>query len=188
MPLIQSNCATTPLEEQARYYLNLNAEHGYNGDMASSYQQLANNGGHYLDEYLGEGLLLTSYREYRRDINKLLAEAQGIGGRPPGIMPLWDGSDPLALKKHNRRLLAKFGLSEAMKRVYHRHNGENRVHQETADMEREVWQGRWAIDYGSVLPDWLSRPELASTQWLSEPSGLSSPVLPTTGQPRPEAE
>jgi hypothetical protein len=182
MPIIETSCATTLLESEALRLLNLRTRIGHgHDDVSSAYSEFMSNDGDFLRTYLGDGGLLATYREWRRDINKLLAETQGIGGRPPRYMPGWRDDDPLALTKHNRRLLAEFGLREAMKRVYHRHNGETSVHQEAPNVGRETWQGGGSFDYGAVLSDWASRYGLASSQRVSQPPGVSSEILPPTG-------
>lgn len=183
MPQIDPSCATTPLELMAIRKLNVRAEVEYIGDIDRAFQEFTQVDGFMRTYFVSphhDGLLRL-YREYRRDINKLLAEAQGIGGRPPSVMPEWRNDDPLALTKRNRRLLAEFGLREAMKRVYERHNGQTGVHQEAPNVGRETWQGRWTGNFGSVFADWNSRPELASIGWVSAPPSVPQPVLQTTG-------
>lgn len=142
--------------------LNVRADVEYDGDIDRAFQEFTQVDG-FIRRYFSSEGLLPIYREYRRDINKLLAQSQSIGGRPPRYMPDWRNDDPLALTKHNRRLLAEFGLREAMKRVYGRHNGQTGVHQEAPNVGRETWQGSGAYDYGAVLSGWAGRYGLVST-------------------------
>lgn len=192
MPLIQSSCATTRLEERALRVLNLRAEVGHNGNVDTAFLEFTAPDGVFLCSYFTaiamsaahrpiDGLL-NIYREYRRDINYLLSYELRIGRRPPAVMPQWSEEDPLALKKHNRRLLAEFGMREAMKRVFGRHtNGQTSVHQETSDMGRQVWAGRWAVDTGSVYAMSGGGSGLASTRWIPAEPALPPAVLPPTG-------
>ena len=181
MPQINPSCATTELDRVALQMLHVRATIQYQGNLDASFLEFTAPGGDFIRRYVGALGLLDLYREHKRDINYLLSQAQGIGGRPPSVMPDWRNDDPLALTKHNRRLLAEFGLREAMKRVYGRHNGQTGVHQEAPNVGWETWQRGGSFDYGAVLSGWASGSGLAGTGRVPTSSGVSSEILPPTG-------
>ena len=137
MNKIPPSCAATPLEKDARRWLNSQGE-GYDNGAEGAYKDLEYGGcssgmvGHLT--YTKD--CVTFFMRHRVEINAMLYEAmENAGANGPADLfgEKWDRQDPLALDDPNRNLLAWFGFETAASLVWGRF--ENAEETERQDVE-----------------------------------------------------